>query len=327
MKLRFFAAFFLAVVLIGGFAYGAYSWFTMAVVKRGPLREATTLVVTPGSGVPAISRQLFAANVIEYPWMFELETRRLGQSRALKAGEYKFDAGISIDAAIDKLVKRDIVFHSVTIPEGLVAADIRGILTAAEFLAGDVTAPFKDGDVLPETYRYERGDTRDAMIARMKAARTTVLNALWNERTSGLPLNAPEEALVLASIVEKETALPSERPHVASVFINRLRKGMKLQSDPTVIYGLDPNTGDLNRPLRRADLDAVNNYNTYVIAALPPTPICNPGRAAIAAVLTPAATDDLYFVADGTGGHAFASTIGEHNRNVARWRQIEKRSP
>lgn len=327
MKLRFFAAFFLLAVLIGGIAYGVYSWFTMAVVTRGPLREATTLVITPGSGVPAISRQLVAAGVIEYPWMFELETRRLGQARALKAGEYKFDAGTSVDAAIDKLVKRDVVFHAVTVPEGLVAADIRGILTAAEFLTGEVTAPFKDGDVLPETYRYERGDTRDAMIARMKAARSSVLNTLWNDRASGLPLNSPEEAVVLASIVEKETGLASERPHVASVFINRLRKGMKLQSDPTVIYGLDPNTGQLDRPLRRADLEATNNYNTYVIAALPPTPICNPGRAAIAAVLTPAATDDLYFVADGTGGHAFASTIDEHNRNVARWRQIEKRSP
>lgn len=327
MKLRFLAAFFLLAVLFGSAAYGAYSWFTTSVVARGPLREATTLVVMPGSGVPAISRQLVEAGVIQYPWMFELETRRLGQARALKAGEYKFDPSISVDGAIDKMVKRDVVFHSVTIPEGLVAADIRGILTAAEFLAGDVTAPFADGDVLPETYRYERGDTRDAMVVRMKAARAAALNTLWNDRASGLPLNSPEEALVLASIVEKETGLASERPHVASVFINRLRKGMKLQSDPTVIYGIEPNTGQLDRPLRRADLEAPNNYNTYVIAALPPTPICNPGRAAIAAVLAPATTDDLYFVADGTGGHAFASTIDQHNRNVARWRQIEKRSP
>ena len=327
MKLRFLAAFFLLAVLVGGFAFAAYSWFTTAVVARGPLQAAATLVIAPGSGVPAISKQLADAGVIQYPWMFELETRRLGHARALKAGEYKFDPGISLDAAIDKMVRRDVVVHFVTIPEGLVAADIRGILTAAEFLAGEITAPFADGDVLPETYRYERGDTRDAMVARMKAARAAILTALWNERASDLPLRSPEEALVLASIVEKETGLASERPHVASVFINRLRKGIKLQSDPTVIYGLAPNTGDLDRPLRRADLEAPNNYNTYVIAGLPPTPICNPGRAALAAVLTPAITDDLYFVADGTGGHAFASTIEQHNRNVARWRQIEKQSP
>ena len=330
MKLRFLAAFFVLIILAAAGAGAAYVWFTNAVVAPGPLQTATTIVIAPGSGVPVIGRQLVQAGIIQYPLMFELETRRLGHSRALKAGEYKFDPGVSMDAAIDKIVKREVVFHSVTIPEGLVIAYIRGILTAAEFLTGDVTAPIADGELLPETYRYERGDTRDAVITRMKAARTALLNTLWNERASGLPLDSPGQALVLASIVEKETGLPSERPHVASVFINRLRKGMKLQSDPTVIYGLAPNTGLLDRSLRRADLEAPSAYNTYVIDGLPPTPICNPGRAALVAVLTPATTDDLYFVADGTGGHVFAPTLEQHNRNVAHWRQIQNsqnRSP
>jgi UPF0755 protein len=326
MKLRFLVACVLLIVLVAVGLGAAYSWFTGAVMAPGPLRNATTLVIAPGSGVPVIGRQLAQAGVIERSWMFELETRRLGKARALKAGEYRFDPGISMDAAIDKLVKREIVVHNVTIPEGLVAADIKGILTAAEFLTGDITTPIADGDLLPETYRYERGDTRDAVVARMKAARATVLNTLWNDRAADLPLRSPEEALVLASIVEKETGIASERAHVASVFINRLRKGMRLQSDPTVIYGIAPTTGGLDRPLRRADLEASNNYNTYVIAGLPPSPICNPGRAAIAAVLAPATTDDLYFVADGTGGHVFAKTLDEHNRNVARWRQIQNQS-
>ncbi len=326
-RFRFFAAFLVLIVLALGGAGAAYVWFTGAVVAPGPLQTATTVVIVPGSGVPTISRQLADAGVIAYPLMFELETRRLGHARALKAGEYRFEPGVSTDTAIAKIVRRDVVVRFVTIPEGLVVADIRGILSAAEFLSGDITAKIADGDLLPETYRYERGDARDAVVARMKSARTSVLNELWDKRASGLPLRSPEEALVLASIVEKETGLAAERPHVASVFINRLRKGMRLQSDPTVIYGLAPDTGTIDRSLRRADLEAPSAYNTYVIDALPPSPICNPGRAALAAVLAPMQSDDLYFVADGSGGHVFATSLDQHNRNVARWRELQKHSP
>jgi UPF0755 protein len=191
-------------------------------------------------------------------------------------------------------------------------------------LKGEAAASGAEGELLPETYRYEWGDTRETIVARMRAARKSLLNELWNARAPDLPLRSPEEALVLASIVEKETGIAAERPHVAAVFINRLRRGMKLQSDPTVIYGLAPQAGELSRSLTRADLEQPTPFNTYLIDGLPPQPICNPGRAALAAVLQPDASDDLYFVADGTGGHVFAATLDAHNRNVARWHKMHE---
>jgi len=178
---------------------------------------------------------------------------------------------------------------------------------------------------LPETYRYEWGDSRAALVGRMRTARDQTLAELWQKRAPDLPVSTPQEAVILASIVEKETGIASERPRVAAVFINRLKRGMKLQSDPTVIYGIAPDAGDLDRPITRADLDAPNAFNTYIVTGLPPSPICHPGRAALAAVLNPLPSDELYFVADGTGGHAFAATLAEHNKNVARWRKLERK--
>jgi UPF0755 protein len=321
---RLAAAFFVLLVVIGAVGGGAYVWFARTVLVPGPLQEAKTLVIEPGSGLGSIARQLEAAGVVSDAWLLELQARRSGQARALKPGEYQFDPGVSVVAALDKIVRRDVVVRYVTVPEGLVTADIRRILAETPGLTGEVTGAIEDGDLLPETYRYEWGDTRAAVVGRMRAARDTVLAELWESRAPNLPVSSPQEAVILASIVEKETGVAAERPRVAAVFINRLKRGMKLQSDPTVIYGIAPQAGHLERSITRADLDAPNAYNTYLVTGLPPSPICHPGRAALAAVLKPIPSDELYFVADGTGGHAFAATLEEHNKNVARWRKIER---
>jgi UPF0755 protein len=324
MIARLTAAFVFLLVVIGAVGGGAYLWFARAVLVPGPLLEAKTLVIEPGSGLGAISRQLEAAGVIADSRLLELQARRSGQARALKPGEYRFDSGVSIVAALDKIVRRDVVVRYFTVPEGLVTADILSILAETPGLVGEATAKVEDGELLPETYRYEWGDTRAAVVGRMRGARDAVLAELWETRDPNLPVSSPQEAVILASIVEKETGVAAERPRVAAVFINRLRRGMKLQSDPTVIYGIAPQAGQLDRSITRADLEAVNPYNTYIVTGLPPSPICHPGRAALAAVLKPIQSNELYFVADGTGGHAFASTLEEHNKNVARWRKIER---
>lgn len=324
MIARLAAAFLFLLVVIGAAAGGAYLWFAREVLVPGPLAQETTLVILPGTGLSAISRQLEGAGVVAHARLFELQARRSGEARALKPGEYKFDPGVSIAAALDKIVRHDVVVRFVTVPEGLVTANIKRIIGEAPGLAGDVTAEIADGDLLPETYRYEWGDSRAALIGRMRTARDQTLAELWEKRAPDLPVSTPQEAVILASIVEKETGIASERPRVAAVFINRLKRGMKLQSDPTVIYGIAPEAGDLDRPITRADLDAPNAFNTYIVTGLPPSPICHPGRAALAAVLNPLQSDELYFVADGTGGHAFAATLAEHNKNVARWRKLER---
>jgi len=321
---RLATAFIFLLLVMGAALGGAYLWFSREVLEPGPLAQTTTVVIASGSGLGAVASQLESAGVVTHARFFELEARRSGQARALKPGEYRFEPGVSIASALDKIVRHDVVVRFVTIPEGLVSADIRRILAEAEGLTGDVTAAIDDGDLLPETYRYEWGDTRAAVVGRMRAARDQALAELWANRAQDLPVSTPQEAVILASIVEKETGVASERPRVAAVFINRLRRGMKLQSDPTVIYGIAPAAGTLNRAITRADLDAPNAFNTYIVTGLPPSPICHPGRAALAAVLNPLRSDELYFVADGAGGHAFAATLDEHNKNVARWRKIER---
>jgi UPF0755 protein len=312
------------LVAIGAIGGGAYVWFAREVDRPGPLTQASTVLIAPGSGLGAISRELQSAGVIAHARVFELEARRTGQARALKPGEYRFEPAVSIQGVLDKIVRRDVVIRFVTIPEGLVTADILRILDDAPGLMGEITSELTDGDLLPETYRYEWGDTRAAVVGRMRAARDQALAELWATRDPNLPVSSPQEAVILASIVEKETGVAGERPRVAAVFVNRLARGMKLQSDPTVIYGIAPEAGQLDRAITRADLDAANAYNTYIVPGLPPSPICHPGRAALAAVLKPLQSNELYFVADGTGGHAFAATLEEHNRNVARWRKLER---
>ncbi|MCH8835131.1 MAG: endolytic transglycosylase MltG, partial [Proteobacteria bacterium] len=216
------------------------------------------------------------------------------------------------------------VVRRLTVAEGLTTTQVLAQLNRTEGLAGDLPSPPGEGTLLPETYHFSYGERRDAMVARMRAAMDETLARLWDSRAPGLPLKSPREALILASIVEKETALPEERSRIAAVFLNRLGKGMRLQSDPTVAYALTGGRGPLGRPLSRADLKTPSPFNTYLIDGLPPGPVSNPGRAAMAAVLDPVATEDFYFVADGTGGHVFARTLGEHNRNVVRWRKFQK---
>ncbi len=223
---------------------------------------------------------------------------------------------------LDKVAKGEVLRRFVTIPEGVTSEMAVEILMNQPVLTGDVAAP-AEGAILPETYEIQRGQDRSAVLSRMMDARDELLTKLWAQRSPGLPFQTPEEAVTLASIVEKETAVPAERPMIARVFVNRLEQGMRLQSDPTIIYGLTKGR-PLGRGIRLSELQAPTAYNTYAIDGLPPTPIANPGREALAAVMSPPPGTQLYFVADGTGGHAFASSLPEHERNVARWREIER---
>jgi UPF0755 protein len=228
-----------------------------------------------------------------------------------------------MEVVLGKLVKGDVVLRFVTVPEGRTSWEAVEILSANPLLTGEIDEVPPEGSLFPETYDIQRGQARTEIVARMQAKMDQVLDAAWQKRAEDLPVKTKEEALVLASIVEKETGLADERPEVAAVFVNRLRKGMKLQSDPTVVYGVTEGKGPLGRGLRRSELDRATPWNTYVIDGLPPSPIANPGLAAIEAVLNPPESEYLYFVADGTGGHVFAKTLDEHNANVRKWREIE----
>ncbi len=297
-----------------------------AYIEAGPLAADASVVVPRGASGHAIGALLEEAGIVADRRLLLLTTRIFAPDRPLRAGEYSFPAAASLREVVAKLQAGDTVVRRMTIAEGLTTAEILDLIAVTEGLSGPVPeqAAVPEGALLPETYHFSLGDSRAALVARMAAARNAVLRQLWAGRKAGLPLKSPEEALVLASIVERETAVPEERARVAGVFINRLNLEMRLQSDPTVAYGLRENDAPLDRPLRRRDLEVDHPYNTYVHRGLPPGPIANPGVASIAAVLNPAETDELYFVADGTGGHAFARTLAEHNRNVERWRRIQR---
>ena len=307
-------------VILGGVLGWGYAQF----VRPGPLEARTTVIVPRGAGVEGIANELARRGVIADPLVFRLGVRASGGDKGLRAGEYAFAPRISAFEVMGLLQSGKTVVRRLTVAEGLTAAQVIATLTATDGLVGEVAAVPDEGNLLPETYHFSFGEGREALLARMSGAMGEVLADLWEERAPDLPLRTPREALILASVVEKETARAEERPRIAGVFINRLRKGMRLQSDPAVVYGLTMGKRPLGRPLNRADLKKPSPYNTYQIAGLPPSPICNPGRAAIAAVLDPAPTDELYFVADGSGGHVFARTLAEHNRNVARWRKIQR---
>lgn len=290
----------------------------------GPLAQDQVLEIPRGSGLSAISKNLEEADVVASAWLFEQGVRAQGEARQMKAGEYLFPAGVSMRGVMEILQGGKVVQYALTLPEGLTSVEAVALVEGAEALDGAVGSTPPEGTLLPETYHYGRNETRADLIARMEAAAKQTLDELWEGRQENLPIDSPEQALILASIVEKETGVAEERPLVAAVFVNRLRKGMRLQSDPTVVYGITLGKAPLGRALTRADLKQPTPYNTYQIDGLPPTPIANPGRASIAAVLQPAEADYFYFVADGTGGHAFAKTLAEHNRNVAKWRKIQK---
>ncbi|HXQ09656.1 MAG TPA: endolytic transglycosylase MltG [Caulobacteraceae bacterium] len=287
----------------------------------GPAAHATDVVLPSGVRTPEIAAALEREGAISSSTVFLIAAQLTGAARHLKAGEYAFEPHTSM-AAIMRMIRRgEIVHHLVTIPEGFTSQAVIDALDATSILTGSAPIP-PEGAVLPETYEVQRGEDRAAVLQRMMDARDQLLAGLWAQRRQDLPLTSPEQAVILASIVEKETSLASERPRVAAVFLNRLQKGMKLESDPTVIYGLTRGV-PLGRGIRESELTAPTPYNTYVIPGLPPTPICNPGRASLAAVLDAPRTDELYFVADGTGGHAFSSTLEQHQKNVAHWRAIE----
>jgi UPF0755 protein len=290
----------------------------------GPLQEPRTVIIPRGASVDDIARQLWRAGVLAEPYSFQLGVRIDDSAGRLRSGEYAFAAGISAQEVAAMLAAGRTVVRRLTVPEGLTTVQVLALIRNAEGLDGDMPEPPGEGDLLPETFFYSWGDSRRQMVARAKRAMSDALAELWAKRAPDLPLRTPAEAVILASIVEKETSIAEERPQVAAVFLNRLRRGMRLQADPTVIYGLTSGAGPLDRPLSRADLENGHRWNTYLIAGLPPTPIANPGRASLQATLQPAMSEDLYFVADGTGRHLFARTLADHNRNVARLREIER---
>ena len=302
-------------ILVGG-------WIFAGPGPVAPQGDATDVVLPAGARLPSIATALAKAHVISSSPVFILAAEITGAASHLQAGEYQFASRESLWRVLAAIRNGAVVRRFVTVPEGVAAKTVVDILDRTEFLTGDVQTP-AEGAVLPETYEVRRGESRASVLARMTAARDKLLAHLWQDRAPGLPYRSPEEAVILASIVERETALPAERPHIAGLFINRLRTGMRLESDPTVIYGL---TGGapLGHGLRVSELENPTAYNTYKISGLPPTPIGNPGRAALEAALRPAVTGDIYFVADGTGGHVFAASLAAHLKNVAHWRDIER---
>lgn len=318
----------ISVLVIGAFVAMAAVYFgKLRVEEAGPLESPRTVVVREGSSVSRIGSQLEAAGVIDSELLFRVAARAYGVSSQLKHGEYAFAPHMSMLEVMETLRQGKGIVHKVTFPEGWTTFQIFERLAANEVLTGDLPAELPpEGSLLPDTYPFQRGSTRAEIVEQMRRARARIVQQVWDSRIDGLPISTPEELVTLASIVERETGKADERPHVASVFINRLNRGMRLQSDPTIIYGLFGGKGlPDGRPIYQSDIDKPTPYNTYTIDALPPGPIANPGRASLEAVANPSRTEDLFFVADGTGGHAFARTLDEHNENVRRWRAIEKR--
>ncbi len=304
-----------------GFAFRAWQDFN----APGPLAETRRVVVPKGTGLAPLAELLAEQGVLRHPLAFRVLVTLDGAGNRLKAGEYDFAAGISAASVRDLLVAGRTVVRRLTVPEGLTTAAVLDLLRNAEGLVGEAPDP-GEGRLLPETYHYSHGDGRADLAARMQRAMDKALARLFRDRPAGSPLNSETELLTLASIVEKETGLSGERARIAGVFVNRLKRGMRLQTDPTVIYALTGGRRELGRPLTRADLRVDHPYNTYRIRGLPPGPIANPGLAALEAAARPAKTDALYFVADGAGGHLFARTLEEHNRNAARYRRLLRRS-
>ncbi|WGF90051.1 endolytic transglycosylase MltG [Marinivivus vitaminiproducens] len=317
----------LALSLLGLIVVGpiwAWQRLTDYMAAPGPATTDRIIDVPRGSGLASIAGELNEAGILERPLWFQVGARLTQRDRALKAGEYVFPAAISPSGILDLLESGKTVVRRITVAEGTTVAAVMAALGQAEGLTGDLPPAPEEGSLLPETYFYSKGDARSLVLERMTDAMDQALERAWRQRADDLPLETPEQALTLASVVEKETGVAAERPLVASVFMNRLRQGMRLQSDPTVIYALTEGKADLGRPLTRADWTFESPYNTYVAAGLPPGPIANPGLASIEAVLDPPTSNYLYFVADGSGGHAFARSLDEHNRNVARWRQVQR---
>ena len=299
------------------------AWISQQWTAPGPLPAAEAIVV-PHGGLADVAAALEQHGAIRSPLVFRAIAVATAEQGPLHAGELPFPAAASLRDVLSVLRTARPVQHHLTIPEGLTAAQVAELVDAAPALTGDAPVP-AEGAILPETYDYELGSTREQLLERARVAMGRALDKAWNDRAPGLPLVSKQEVLVLASMIERETAKPEERALVAAVFLNRLRLGMRLQSDPTVIYAVSGGLGVLDHPIGRAELDHDDPYNTYHIPGLPPGPICMPGMASLRAATQPAASDVLYFVADGSGGHAFARSEEDHQQNVARWRSLEHR--
>ena len=300
-------------------------WLGTELHRPGPLAEDKTLVIARGLGGGQIAHVLADAGVIRGALLFEAAAglARLSGEHGVRAGEYCFAKGASVLEILEQMRHGRTVIHRFAVVEGTTAAQVVAALRAEPTLTGEIAELPEDGTLLPDTYHFSAGDGRAALLQRMRTAMTAALAELWPGRAPGLSLESSAAVVVLASIVEKETAQPAERARIAGVFYNRLATGMRLQSDPTVIYALTGGKGPLGRPLTQADWHFDSPFNTYQVEGLPPKPIGNPGRASLAAALNPEHHEFLYFVADGGGGHAFAKTLAEHNHNVAHWRQVQ----
>lgn len=322
--LSLFSLFFLGLVVMAALG----SWGAHSYLSKGPLSETKYILIERGSGVSKIAKQLKSENVISNEIIFKIAAYF---EDSLKAGEYEFTPNISMARVIDKMEDGEVFARKITVPEGLTSYQIVKILNKTEDLSGKITTIPKEGSLLPDTYLFSKNEPRGQKIEQMQAAMVKTIDELWEMRSKDLPIKTKEEAIILASIVEKETGIGGERAKVAGVFVNRLKKGIPLQTDPTVIYALtmgkmkDEGKGPLGRRLLSKDLQINSPYNTYKNTGLPPGPICNPGLAAIEATLNPEKHDYIFFVADGTGGHAFAKTLSEHNANVRKWRRIRSK--
>lgn len=312
----------ITTITIFFFVIGSYLYFT----SEGPLVKEETVVIPKGSSVTYISQILKEHHIIRYPLWFTIVLRTYYQGKVIQAGEYLFFPYVTPQEAFKKLHKGEVLTHYLTIPEGMMVSRVLAMVATIPELAGTLPEGIKEGSLLPETYDYYYGDSRQQLVGRMQEAMQQVMEMAWQQRKEGLPLSSPQDALTLASIVEKETAIPEERGEVAAVFINRLRKSMRLQSDPTTIYGITQGKYVFEQVLSKKDLQTMTPYNTYMLDGLPAGPICNPGKASILSVLNPPGSNKLYFVADGKGGHIFSDTLEEHNRYVKQWRKKERES-
>ncbi len=318
------AVFTIILVLIVGIG-AIYVYGKQKIEAPGPLQEDKIVNIPTRAGMTDIADILQREGVIDNNrWAFIGSVFALKARSELKPGEYLFQKNASLRDVIGTIVEGKVVQHAVTIPEGLTSEQIMGRLAESDIFSGSVREIPREGTLLPETYKFPRGTSREQVIARMQQAQKRVLAEIWERRSPDLPLKTPEQLLTLASIIEKETGKADERSRVAAVFVNRLRQKIKLQSDPTIIYGLVGGKGTLGRPIKRSEILQPSPYNTYVIEGLPPGPIANPGRASMEAAANPARTRDLFFVADGTGGHSFSDTYDQHQKNVAKLRTMEK---
>jgi UPF0755 protein len=307
-------------VAVGGGLYVGKQRFE----APGPLGGDKVVNIPRGLGIRDIADLLQREGVIDQPWVFIGGVMVLKARGDLKSGEYQFTKGASLADVVNTIIENKVVQHALTIPEGLTSEQIVARLLENDALAGQIKEIPREGTLLPETYKFTRGMAREQIIQRMQQAHRHLLQDVWEHRLTDLPVKTPEQLVTLASIVEKETGKPDERSRVASVFVNRLKTKMRLQSDPTIIYGLTGGKGSLGRAILKSEIEQPTPYNTYVIDGLPPGPIANPGRASLEAAANPARTKDLYFVADGTGGHVFSENYDQHQKNVARLRVIEK---